>query len=271
MPLWLYYLKNIQKLSFFDFVLARDGAMGLVKFFTEFPEPQGIQTKILIEKSHYRLIPVCWKENVLLYEHQRKSMEFDHSSTILVASGHEYIVSKEDIASCVERINTEIKPERLLVFLTNLKIQGLESARQGESYLGHLVASLCSNFGHQIDFVSEKDLINTNLNRKTYIHLNPVKMMYTESFIDHLLCSKGCTSLTFPISNELSKLIRIADNDYICTEIEWPSDYANIRVKVEAIPSEHLIELLANDGARNTIPVFFNSELYSFVRWVNSI
>ena len=40
-PMWLFYLKNIQKLSFFDFVMARDGAMGLVKFFTDFPSPQG--------------------------------------------------------------------------------------------------------------------------------------------------------------------------------------------------------------------------------------
>lgn len=269
--MWLFYLKNIQKLSFFDFVMARDGAMGLVKFFTDFPSPQGIQTKILIEKSHYRLVPSKWKENIILYQHQRKKTDFDKSNCVLVLAGNEYIATKDDLLASVKMIKKEIAPEKLTVFLSYLSIRGLESSHQGESFLGEMVSALTLEFGGPIEFASEKQLMSTNLNNQSALHLNPQKMMYSESYIDYILSSKGCSFLDSPINEKDSDLIRIGSNDYIKIESEWPSDYGELRSKIEVYSSQQLSDLLCNDGANDIVPQFFNSELYSFVDWVNSI
>lgn len=270
-PMWLFYLKNIQKLSFFDFVMARDGAMGLVKFFTDFPSPQGIHTKILIEKSHYRLVPSKWKENIILYQHQRRNTDLDKSNCVFVLSGHEYIATKDDLLSSVAMIKKEIAPEKLTVFLSHLNIRGLESSHQAESFLGEMVSTLTLEFGGPIEFPSEKQLMNTNLNNHSCFHLNPKKMMYSESYIDYILSSKGCSFLDSHIIESDSNLIRVGSNDYIKIESEWPSDYGELRSKIEVYSSQQLSDLLSNDGASDIVPIFFNSELYSFVDWVNSI
>ena len=268
-PMWLFYIKNIQKLGFFDYVLAKDGAMGLARFFSVFPEPSGIHTKILIDRVHYRLVPESWKNNVLLFQHKIAKNE-KSSDFVLAVTGHECIVSLDELKVNIENIKAEYNPARLIVLPMSLSIRGLETQQSGDSYLAEIIASINNNFQNEMTFISLEKLSLMNLTGARCLNLNPRKIVFSESYVDHLFSSKGCIRIDGEVGLS-SDTIQVGSNLHLQVTDSWPSDYQKIRSKIEELLKQDQSFLLENERASEIVPVFFNSELYSYVNWVYSI
>lgn len=266
-PIWLYYVKKIQKLGFFDYVLSRDGALGLIRFFSKFPTPDGIRTKILIDEAHYRLVPLSWKNNVSLYSKQRKSTISKTNEFVIVLTGHELVITKSEMKEEIESIIKDVGPKKLYLCPVNLKTKGMTGVKQGESYLAELVSEIATSFDGEIVFISAKELTPLNLGGSGYHELNNRKCLFSESFLAYVLSSKGCINFKNKIT-EKDNLIQIGLHTFVEPERDWPSDYEKVRKVVE---SQDFTALLKNDREEELIPVCFNTELYSYSKWVNSI
>ncbi len=267
-PIWLFYLKNIQKLGFFDYVMAKDGSLGLARFFTQFREPEGIETKILIDSKHYRLVPECWKDNVILYRH---CGQINKSETfVLSLTGHSGIATLDELNHALETLKKDYAPLKLIVMPFSMKVRGMERLMDGDSYLSSMIATVSKAYSGELEFVSLEELSKRNLDGCSCLNLNPGKTMYSESYIDQFLSSKGCHRIDVSVT-DLKKTIRVGVNSYVEILTDWPSDHQNVRSKVESSLGDNLGRLLENERANDIVPVFFNSELYSFVEWVDSI
>lgn len=268
-PMWLFYIKNIQKLGFFDYVLAKDGAMGLARFFLAFPEPSGIHTKILIDRVHYRLIPESWKNNVLLFQHRIEKNE-KTSDFVFAVTSHECIVSLDELKMNIERIKTEYNPARLILLPMSLTIRGLESQQAGDSYLAEMIALISSNYQNEMIFTSLAKFSSMNLTGARCLNLNPRKTVFSESYVDHLFSSKGCVRIDGEVGLN-SDTIQVGSNLHLQVTDLWPEDYQKTRSKIEELIEQDQSFLLENERASEIVPVFFNPELYSYLNWVNSI
>ncbi|MCO4792571.1 MAG: hypothetical protein KC493_02575 [Bacteriovoracaceae bacterium] len=271
-PMWLFYVKSIEKLGYFSWIHSRDGSLGLIRFFSKFPEPNGIKTKILMNKMHYRLVPNEWKENILLYENVRTVDNYDNEVVYLAITGHELATSLPALEAVCKKINNLKGVQRVVIVPFNLTIKGTESLSQGESFLCEASGLVYKNINTSVSTLNMYKLQFENLNGKLFLNLNSNLTLFSESYFDFYMKSRGAVSLNDEYVKNIDGNVMETGAGYgirLCES--WPSDYQKVRDKIDTTFNKNLDSLLKNDLESQENPVFFNLELSTFDHWVKSI
>lgn len=202
-PLFLYELEDLEMLNYFPVVLARDGAISLMKFFFENPNPSKVKTPILIHQSLKNLVPLAWKENIAFYNYDAKKIaKVDQSIdkiflTLFSEPKHcslEYAEKK--LRQLEEKIQKGCCPEIKCYF--NYKIPvGEESHDQHHTkHLFEMTTLIKEIFPeNKVSYVTNDDVKSLSMNNSLLIDLNEFKFFFADCFVRHLILGQGAVEL----------------------------------------------------------------------------
>jgi hypothetical protein len=191
-PMFSFEVKTLQGLNSFTHVLFRDGLVFLLRFFIRFPRPEGLKTKVLINKELAFAVPQPWRDHTLLYETVTLAQRSTSSDGLEKASGLVIILNlhENQEQSCLKQIVAKEVEKRQEVYLLPYFNQ-----MRGEDYLSYDRAdnlmSLKELFSNKVTVINGHDLAHLDGKSCVFIHANPQLVFQCDSNVEHNFLRSG--------------------------------------------------------------------------------
>lgn len=217
-PLFSFEIKSLNGLNSFSHVLFRDGIVFLLRFFINHPNPQGIKTKILIDRELAFCVPQPWRDHVLLYDVVMKPKDanqchvFSYDSLskakniVIILDLHEN-QEQECLKSFVEEQVEKRDHVYLLPFFNQMRGEDFLSYDRAENLM-----SLKELFSEKVTVLNASDVSQFGHKESVFLHANPQKIFQSDSNVVHSFLRSGWKSPSILEAKEQDFVIGLGPN-----------------------------------------------------------
>lgn len=208
-PMFSFEVKNLDKLSAFNHVLFRDGTLFLLRFFSQFPVPGKLRSKILIHKDCSFIVPEAWREHIICYEtvqaHKVSKKSFHQLVWPLTLGELDFL--EEDYEGAFEIIGKQGNIKNVYVIPQYNMPRGEDYLDYDRSKIFHQMKALERGLkGLDVIFIDISKRGGIDFNECLYLPFNPGKIYFSDSSFDHEFLGSGACSLTHTESDEYISL-----------------------------------------------------------------
>lgn len=255
LPLFLHTFSSIEELSYFPFVMARDGAVGLTTFFLKNPEPKS-STILAVDQDLYFLVPSVWAKNVVLYQKISKN-DTAGDGLILFGMLHPNEILDSDLEIIFNQIKNN-KFKRINSFFTfSNRFESKEESMVTVPYFQNMIQKLNSFLQMNITPLKYSEITNWNETNYTYFNINQKKYYCSDSLVEYMLLEKGLSPFGASKDSGQGMSIDVSFFHQVFLHDNWPSNYNQIRKIIEteykSVTDYVMTELLNNPRDKRDI------------------
>ncbi len=207
-PLFTFELQSPLEMECYPIVMLRDGALGILDFFINYPRPwSDLKTMFLIPERFESLVPKFWKDHVAIYKVQSRELE-KSSSTQLILFGNSscdsyYFTSLEESLNGLSQEALENLDVRCLFLQRDSK---LKNQPDGNDYIEKLKIifqktsldlKITTNFYPDFDQMREGDFYYYNLDRDS--------IFISDNYLEHFFMARKGRDIAQSNSRNLAK------------------------------------------------------------------
>lgn len=209
------FLAKPESLLQYSPLIARDGALTLLLFFLEHPEPFDSNLKLFIDPAFGWMVPRPWREQIYTYRLKSKKGRPEKTKKnflfILTNMGPRHC-KPEFVAETIAKIKNQPGSEDFCYHCVTAFSESQEAGfvlDEMNRYQNDLLLDVAQHLGQKPKVHTLKDLEGSNLEDWYYCDLNQHKFYYSDSYYYHLLLSKGAQPFSAEQNVEESSIIDI--------------------------------------------------------------
>lgn len=234
---FLYNIKDIESLNYFNSILVRDGSLTLIKFFHQNPHPKHIKTKLVIHKNLYYLIPLAWKNQTLLYETQSMTQEPKKPEAFFLFGNLDpFHCSKQYLEYKLKSIlnKYKIRENNCPIFVT-LMANELNNERiieKENKFLLEFISKTANILGENITYKTWDELRDFDFHNCLYFNLNQYDHLFSDSYVDYHFLSKGAYPIPRTDHQPIQQKVELSPFHFINISNQFPDNYYIIAQKI---------------------------------------
>lgn len=192
--IFLFMLKDLASLSYFDKVFVRDGALSLALFFLQNPSPRQLNTKLIIDFELAYLVPAGWKQNVIFSQFNLDELNpKDRNSLIITFHPDELHAPKDIFREKIRSIQMKDSYQKIILLMTDPR------AYEHQGFINPGVIEktviLQEELNRPVIPQDLKSLSPLEISQADFIEINPYKFLFSDCFITWSLTYHGAQPL----------------------------------------------------------------------------
>lgn len=195
--IFLFMLKDLASLSYFDKVFVRDGAISLALFFLQNPSPRELKTKLIIDFSLSYLIPNPWKDNVLFSQFLREEVnDKKRDSLIITFHPDAFHTPKEVFREKIKSIKVKNSYQKINLLMSDPR--AYEHSGFINPGVVDKIVILQEELQRPITALDLRSLAPQEISQSDLMEINPYKFLFHDCFISWYLTYHGAYPLHLP-------------------------------------------------------------------------
>jgi hypothetical protein len=192
---YLFEVKSLKHLSYFNSILVRDGLLPLLKFFFDQPAPKNFSSSLLIHEDLAYLTPKAWQEQVYYYRYASSLNKSSSENNIVLSFG------VLDSYTCpLDRLNyllNTVKWDKVKQLYGLYNLPYPQTDTELHQFDGHYLKVIESLRAHcpVIEPTNWRQCQGLPLSQVSLIDLNLTKFWYADSYVEFFLRSRGAKLL----------------------------------------------------------------------------
>lgn len=243
-PSFVLNYRHLSSMARYKFITLRDGFYGIFYFFLKNPKPlEKLETIFLIPKKFEYLVPVHWKDNILLYSFEYLVDSSKSDKTIVFGS-----ISSDNffLKNISDKVKGLVPSGNKLILATQIKERSFFNHKDETDLAVEFLGQIHKKFGFDIDYRKTSQDSQWNSVDETYSfnNLDSDDFFISYDYLTELFASKGAANLqqTPPKKSLDNILTSIALSPYHNIVIEEPVSFSNeilnhlVDFKMSSIP-----------------------------------
>lgn len=271
---FLFEIKSLAALTYFSPLLVRDGALTLLKFFYDNPQPSNETLILIINDKLKTLVPANWVNNVLTYKfNSDKAFNYSSDKIKILFFNSQFgqkHCSMEFISTLFCDLRAKAKNNNFEIYFSSFFSENPEGILVRNELAKHhfeLFTETLRLFNSLPIIKTPDEFESENFTDFLFCDLNEFSFYYSDSYFYHSLLSHGAIDFTNSTSDSLP-LVTIPLSNYHKIEIfELAKTDSNIMSakKIQNLlsafrDSKVFSEELANNGSKE---INFTNKIYS--------
>ncbi|MFA7613373.1 MAG: hypothetical protein WCY48_03985, partial [Candidatus Caldatribacteriota bacterium] len=192
--IFLFMLKDLASLSYFDKVFVRDGALSLGLFFLQNPSPRQLRTKLIIDFNLAYLVPTEWSENVLFSQFNLDELNPKSRNSLIITFHPDQLHTPKDIfREKIKSIQMKDSYQKIILLMTDPRAY----EHQGFINPGVIEKTVILQEELKRPVISQelRSLSPLEISQADFIEINPYKFLFNDCFITWTLTYHGAQPL----------------------------------------------------------------------------
>lgn len=186
-------------LRYFNILSLRDGVYPLLRFFFLNPTPHTADPTLVIDEKLSSLVPVAWREKVLLRRLYVNEQVFSKEADECVI-----LISPDQDALPLDVMESEFKKlaentkhySKISLYFSSCIHKGEEYAEAVSSWGYNVLNAFHKTFqGKEVEILSWSALQKKGMSKVAFAHFNPLHFYFSDSYLTHDLLQKGASLL----------------------------------------------------------------------------
>lgn len=202
---------NFKGFRIFPLLSLRDGVYPLMKYFAINPTPHEIDPVLIVDSRFSKLVPVAWREKVILRDLfvNKKILDVQPKELLLLITPDRDSTPKDIFEKEMDRLATQIAPfDNVSILLSSCAFLGEEGHNEDFSW-GHKLLKIIFDKlpGKNINIIDYKEFKKINVSETQFHFLNTLQFYFSDSSLLHDLLRRGALPLEKTIEKKVKDIV----------------------------------------------------------------